>query len=179
MKLIKTSTGQYPYGLEELRQDYPHTSFPNTLGYITPLDFDCAEVTTDAPPEYDPQTHYIKEADYPTLIDGKWRLAVEVLPIPTPVSPPNWGAFNAAMLADVDFNAVYATVNATRPLLASSVPAAFVQVATQGIETFSLIFDSFCTIGSATPEQRLGWSNIARDSNLPQEFIATIATANN
>jgi len=84
---------------------------------------------------------------------------------------PNWNAFNEAILADIDFNTVYATVNATHPLLASSLPTALSQVASNGIEAFALVFNAFIGVSSATSEQREAWADLATAANLPQEFV--------
>jgi hypothetical protein len=174
MSFIKLSTGQFPYTLEDLRRDHPKISFPNVPTQIELSNFDCAAVTVNPAPEYDPDTEII-ELQHPELVEGEWRsnwvlraLSAEEI---AAKFPPNWGAFNAAMLADEDFNTVYATVNATHPLLASSLPTALSQVASNGVEAFALVFNAFIGVSSATSEQREAWAGLATAANLPQEFV--------
>lgn len=107
--------------------------------------------------------------------NGTEWIAPEPPPAPPEPVAPNWAAFRESILTDADFNAVYAEVNATHPLLAASIPASFAQVETYGVSTFASIFNPFIAASSATVEQRTGWAALAQASNLPADFIAVLA----
>lgn len=94
-----------------------------------------------------------------------------------PITPPqtaDWDAFNAQMLADTDFNAVYATASRASPVLAASLPAALTQVSTGQIYMFTTVWEQIMTLGGATQTQRDAWGVFAADAQLPQVFIDII-----
>lgn len=62
---------QYPYPLDQLRRDYPNTSFPNALSVALLAEFGIYPVTPTAPPEYDAASQIVEEAAL-VQIDGAW-----------------------------------------------------------------------------------------------------------
>ena len=84
---------------------------------------------------------------------------------------PNWDLFNATMLNNERFIEVSSIGFQINPAAVSSLPAALAQVTTNGVSAFSLIWNFVCYLGGATPEDRLAWSLIAENNNLPSEFV--------
>jgi len=183
-KIINNSVEEYPLYLGDLEVLY---------GSNLPSEYVLVE---DTPPPSIQPTEYLSEGE-PLLQDGVWGrnwIVVEATPEQMqarlnppafarnrgmPLPAPSYKNFSGAMLADPDFNSVYAGVNATYPLLASSLPAALAQLNNTGdIEAFAMVFTPFIGVSSATPEQREGWADLAADANLPQEFIDIIHGTN-
>lgn len=91
-----------------------------------------------------------------------------------PVNPnanADWNSFNAAMLSDPDFNTYYGTGLATAPAITASIPAALTQVVQNGVGSFALVFNAFCTAVLVTSTDRNDWAVLAETANLSSEFI--------
>lgn len=136
-------------------------------------------------------THYLpglEEADiaaYPVDEDTRnaLRLAVErasyeELPGNVPPPPPDWDGFNAAMLGDPEFGAIYLAAqrseNAQAVLAANGLPAALLQVASGALRNFQTCFEGLCAGGGATPGQRQAWAELAETHGLPSSFIVIV-----
>lgn len=74
---------QYPYPLDQLRRDYPNTSFPNALSVALLAEFGIYPVTPTAPPEYDAASQIVEEAAL-VQIDGAWTQQWEVRDLTAP-----------------------------------------------------------------------------------------------
>lgn len=102
---------------------------------------------------------------------------LEIIPDPMPeVAPPapDWDGFNAAMLANTEFNQITGVVLNLAPTVALGIPAALAQVSTNGVTAFALVFNAFCQIGNVSSEQKETWATIAESFNLPIEFISVV-----
>lgn len=62
---------QYPYPLDQLRRDYPNTSFPAQLGAALLAEYDVYPVALTAQPAFDAATQCINELA-PVQVDGVW-----------------------------------------------------------------------------------------------------------
>jgi hypothetical protein len=177
MNLIKLSTKLYPYTITELQGDYPNVSFPLGLEGVDLGDFDAAEVITDDPPEYESNTEAI-EPQAPQLINGEWRVLWTVRDLTVQEikarQPKDWIGFNAAILTNHAFNTYYAVALSSVPAAAASLPAAFTQVASQGIDSFALAFTAFCQAAEVTTQHRQEWATLAEDHNLSLDFTQLI-----
>lgn len=69
MKLINLENKQYPIAIEDIRKLNPNISYPDLFNYI-PEGY--ALVETSVFPEYDSNTHSVKEGS-PICKDGKWK----------------------------------------------------------------------------------------------------------
>ena len=87
---------------------------------------------------------------------------------------PNWDGFNAAMLANTEFNQVIGVVLGLVPTVALGLPAALAHVSTNGVTAFALVFNAFCQIGNGSSEQKETWATIAENFNLPVEFVEIV-----
>ena len=93
---------------------------------------------------------------------------------PVGATPTDWDGFNNAILSDADFNNVFATVNATHPLVAASLPAALAQVASGQTSMFATVYGQICTLGGATVAQREAWATVAETCHCPADFVAVV-----
>ena len=177
MNLIKVSTQFYPYTINELKRDYPFVSFPQDLFGVNLANYDAAVVITDPQPAYDEDTQKIVPI-FPVLINGEYRVQWQIVPLTVQEikarTPVNWDGFNAAILADPDFNGYYGAAIAAAPWAVSSIPAALTQVSTNGIGSFATVYNIFCQAASVTQPHREGWAVLAENNNLPQNFIDLI-----
>lgn len=62
---------QYPYPLDQLRRDYPNTSFPAQLGAALLAEYDVYPVALTVQPAFDAATQCINELA-PVQVDGVW-----------------------------------------------------------------------------------------------------------
>ena len=177
MLLLKLSDQTYPYTLSELRRDYPNVSFPSDLAGIDPSDFGAAEVVTDDPPGYNPNTQAIVP-NPPQLIDGEYRVTWTVRSLTTEEIksrlPINWRGFKQSMMLDTAFNTLLGDVFAVNPSVAIQMPIALAQIDSNAVDSFALVFDAFCQIGQVSSEQREDWAILAESFNLPSEFVEVI-----
>ena len=93
---------------------------------------------------------------------------------PVVATPTDWDGFNNAILSDADFNDVFATVNATHPLVAASLPAALAQVASGQTSMFSTVYNQICTLGGATVAHQDTWATLAETYHAPAELVAVV-----
>lgn len=84
---------------------------------------------------------------------------------------PDWDIFNLQIFSNVRFNQVYGRALQQAPVVAGSLSVAVDQITTKGLALFSMIYPLICQLGGATVEDKLVWRQLARDNNLPQEFI--------
>ena len=94
-----------------------------------------------------------------------------VIPLPPPIPQPDWDVFNSTVFANERFNQVFSQAINIRPLLAVSLPTAMDQVTTKGLTLFASLYGAVCALGGATAEDKLEWGQLARNANLPPEFI--------
>ena len=79
MRMIKvTDAGtEYPYTIEQLRQDNPNTSFPTRLNADVLEQFNVYEVVLTSPPQYDYVSHKLSEGipvrQKARNEDGTWK----------------------------------------------------------------------------------------------------------
>ena len=78
-KIQDNSVVQYPYTLEQMRQDNPNTSFTKNPTAETLASFGVVSVGYQAAPEYNPITQRIEHSALPVLVDGVWVLARTVV----------------------------------------------------------------------------------------------------
>lgn len=85
MNLVKLTpeltVAQYPYSIDELRQDHPETGFPDNLEGADLLPFNAALVVPMVPPSLNPVEQRATEVT-PLLVDDQWlqQWVVEALP---------------------------------------------------------------------------------------------------
>jgi hypothetical protein len=103
-----------------------------------------------------------------------WEAGTISAPAHTPSVSTNWPALVAAIQSDEDFNAVWASANAIKPMLAASLLVAFGNVATGGLATFAALYEAVCALGGATAEQRVAWAALAEQHHAPPEFVAIV-----
>jgi hypothetical protein len=65
---INTATKEYPLSRAQIKAKFPNTSFPDA--FVPPAPYALVHMT--ALPEYDADTHTVKEAA-PVLINGRWE----------------------------------------------------------------------------------------------------------
>ena len=87
---------------------------------------------------------------------------------------PDWDVFNGTVFANDRFNQVFSQAINIRPLLAVSLPTAMDQVTTKGLTLFASLYGAVCALGGATAEDKLEWGQLARNANLPQDFISIV-----
>jgi hypothetical protein len=76
--ITNDNVSKFPYTLEELRADNPHTSFPIQMSEEELAAWGVFEVEDQSPPEFNEQTESI-EIGAPALVDGKWIRAWSVV----------------------------------------------------------------------------------------------------
>lgn len=69
--ITNDTVSRFPYTLEELRADNPHTSFPLQMGEEELAAWGVFEVETQSPPAFNEQTESLEPAA-PALVDGRW-----------------------------------------------------------------------------------------------------------
>ena len=122
----------------------------------------------------EPTLSVLQKAWQDFLVSGE---ELEIIPDPMPeVAPPapDWDGFNAAMLANTEFNQITGLVLSLAPTVALGIPAALAHVSTNGVTAFALVFNAFCQIGNVSSKQRETWATIAEGFNLPIEFISVV-----
>lgn len=67
----------YPYNPNELRRDYPDTSFPQVIPDELAQEYDVFKVEPSERPQVD-RTKHVVEVD-PILVEGKWTQQFEVV----------------------------------------------------------------------------------------------------
>ena len=123
------------------------------------------------PPIYDSDTHSLSSNYIIDLDNKEYRQEWTITELPPPIPQPDWDGFNQQIFSNVRFNQVYGQCLQVAPVVASALPTAMDQITTRGINLFSMIFPQFAHLGSATAEDRLEWGQLARNANLPPEFI--------
>lgn len=181
MNLIKLSTKFYPYTPAELQRDNPNVSFPSDMTGVDLRDFDAALVTTDDPPDYDPETEKI-EPQLPAEINGVWRIRWTKTPL-TPKeikerSPINWSEFNSFMLSDAMFKTYRDIVRAADGDLNSALFNSYSLISSNGTEAFSLVWELWCVTATISSQDRETIAVKAEDFNLPGNVIDVIRGTN-
>lgn len=77
LRVKPDNTITYPYNPNELRRDYPDTSFPQTIPDTLAQGYNVFRVEPSECPQVD-RTKYVVELD-PILIDGVWTQQFEVV----------------------------------------------------------------------------------------------------
>ena len=163
-KIVNNTIESYPYNPQV---DYPLTSFPVGASYP---DFNCYWVYPTSPNNPNPDLYDAIE-NTPIFNGEKWEQSWTYIEKP-PIPPqPDWDAFNGAVFANERFNQVFTQAINIRPLLAVSLPTAMDQVTTKGLTLFASLYGAVCALGGATAEDKLEWGQLARNANLPPEFI--------
>jgi hypothetical protein len=62
----------YPYSINDLRIDNPHTSFPSAINNEMLAAYGVYPVTIQQNPIYDTATQYVETQNLPSLVDGVW-----------------------------------------------------------------------------------------------------------
>lgn len=166
-KIINNTIVFYPYNPQS---DYPLTSFP--IGDSYP-DFNCYWVYPTVPNNPD-ENLYDPVESTPVFNGEQWEQLWTFVEKPPSPPVPNWDGFNAAMLANVEFNQITGVVLGIVPTVALGMPAALAQVSTNGVTAFALVFSAFCQIGNVSISQRETWATIAEEFNLPTGFINVV-----
>lgn len=148
------------------------TLFLQSTGAVTPLHW-----VNNAPDftGFTESTLSVLQQAWQDFLDSGEELEVIPDPVPEIIPPaPNWDGFNAAMLANTEFNQITGVVLGIVPTVALGMPAALAQVSTNGVTAFALVFNAFCQIGNVSISQREDWANIAEGFNLPIEFVSVV-----
>ena len=69
---------QYPYTLQQMRQDYADTSFPKNISVALRESFGVFDVEYEVSPVIDTITQRVVTSTIPQLIDGRWILTKTV-----------------------------------------------------------------------------------------------------
>lgn len=123
------------------------------------------------PPEYDINTEVLENTYIVDLDKLEYRQEWVIIPLPP---RPNWDNFNYLMLSDPDFNQVCNLANTSSVTLVASLPASLTQVSDGKITMFQSVWQKIITIGGATLEMQVKWSDFAISSNLPSDFVEII-----
>lgn len=78
VKIQNNNVVQYPYTLEQMRQDYADTSFPKNISVALRESFGVFDVEYEVSPEIDIITQRLVTSTTPQLIDGRWILTKTV-----------------------------------------------------------------------------------------------------
>jgi hypothetical protein len=120
------------------------------------------------PPDYDFNTHTITSVYIINIENLEYRQEWTIQEKP-PVA--NWDMFNLQMMSDARFNQVYNQCLSVAPIVANALPVALDQITSKGNTLFTLIWNQLCSIGGATPEDRVLWAGLAINNNLPDDFV--------
>lgn len=126
------------------------------------------------PPDYNSNNQTISFQYITDLNTLEYRQEWTIRELHPPIPTPDWDAFNGAVFANERFNQVFSQAIGIRPLLAVSLPTAMDQVTTKGLTLFASLYGAVCALGGATAEDKLEWGQLARNANLPPEFIEVV-----
>ena len=178
-----------PYSLADLHLANPNVSFPANPTAADLAPFDAFWVADTAPPEIDARTQRLLPVGF-EQVEGAWRQVWTVRDAteqeieqydaanqPPPL-PPNFVAFNEALLTENGFEAVWSAVLNIEPMLAIAMPAYLETFRTNGDWSQYLISLSKAIALLETDEQRqyiiselLG---LSQRCNLSNDFIAAL-----
>jgi hypothetical protein len=100
---IRLTNGQpETYTIGQFRRDNPDTSFPKDIPAETLAQFGVYPVKELPRPDYDPQTHYLKQSDF-YQVDGKWQVHYSPAPLPESQAAENIRAERDQRLAQTDW----------------------------------------------------------------------------
>lgn len=121
-------------------------------------------VSTDGRIDFLPEATEQQRADAQTIFDN-W----------IDPEPPNWDGFAQWAMTDPALNTVFATAQASAPLVAAGLTTTLLQVQDGNLANFAAAFNGVATVGGATPTQRETWADLARDTYfLPADFVAVV-----
>ena len=78
VKIQNNTVVQYPYTLQQMRQDYADTSFPKNISVALRESFGVFDVEYEVSPVIDIITQRVVTSTIPQLIDGRWILTKTV-----------------------------------------------------------------------------------------------------
>lgn len=111
-KLTDGAVEQYPVTLNQLKAEFPNTSFPQNIGSVDLTSFGYANVVSSAQPTYNANTETITEGT-PVLANGVWvqtwqktNLSAEKITEKTAVRAAAARTQRDARLADTDYLAL-------------------------------------------------------------------------
>lgn len=81
VKAINDEIIQYPYSLEDLKNEYPNTSFSSKISESTLSNYDVYPVVYEAAPSFDIYTEKVIVSETPILVGGKWTLTKSIVPL--------------------------------------------------------------------------------------------------
>jgi hypothetical protein len=90
------------YSITQLRRDNPQVSFPRKLSDEMLAQFGVYPLSTSARPQYNPQTHYLKESS-PQQISGVWKVGYTVEPLSSSQVEATMREKRNALLAETDW----------------------------------------------------------------------------
>lgn len=100
-----TNGSPTPYTIGQFRRDNPDTSFPKDIPTETLAAFGVYPVKELPRPDYDPQTHYLKQSDF-YQADGQWQCHHYPEPLPESQAAENIRAERDQRLAQTDWTQV-------------------------------------------------------------------------
>ena len=74
VKITNGSVDEYPYTIEQLRQDNPNVSFPKQISDEILASYGVYSVTTDDVPSHTERTQNVLRDTSPSLADGSWKI---------------------------------------------------------------------------------------------------------
>lgn len=117
----------------------------------------------------------VLQTSWQAFLDSGTELEIVSDPEPiVEVPAPDWDGFNAAMLANPEFNQFTGIVLQLAPVVALGIPAALAQVSSNGVNAFGLVYSAFCQIGGVQQSQKDYWADLAESFNLPTDFVAIV-----
>lgn len=90
------------YTIDQLRRDYPQTSFPDKIPDTLLAEYDVYPVTSLPIPPRNPQTHYLKQSDF-YQVDGQWRVHYTSEPLPESQVADTMRSKRNQLLAETDW----------------------------------------------------------------------------
>lgn len=79
VKIENNQVAQYPYSIEQLREDNSNISFPAEISNDTLAAYGVYPVGYQGAPDYDSATQKLVKSSQPSLIDGSWVLTKSIV----------------------------------------------------------------------------------------------------
>lgn len=75
VKVIDNEVVEYPYALQTLKLENPHTGFPKVMSDTLLAEYNIYKVVYNDPPEFDVNTQKLEMDTMPILINGSWQIS--------------------------------------------------------------------------------------------------------
>jgi hypothetical protein len=179
---IVNDTEIWPYGIANLRSDFPQTSFSLYLLEEDLKPYGVYFVYPSQPPTtIDPLTEKVQEIK-PIFVEDKYvqnwvvvELTEEeqnVIQLANAPSP-DWQKFKSAVMSDQDVNTLLASAMTTAPAAALGLATSLMQISTgiQNTDDFRGSWVALRRLGLVTTELRDKIITFAQENYLPKNFI--------